>query len=197
MNHAPQSGCRRGVLMTTCQVQVTGPDGSTAQVRALLDTGSSTSYASERLAQRLCLPRREQNAPVDVVGAAQTPLSPRGKVRLSIGRVGSGSKIMMIEALVLRKITTNVPHRPVVMDRRWRHLNGLKLADPGFGVPGGVDLLLGVDVFNRTLLHGRRFGPWGSPSAFKTRFGWVLVGEVQGSRSSPAGTRRQPQPRIS
>ena len=35
-------------------------------------------------------------------------------------------------------------------------------------------------VFSKAVLHGRRFGPKGAPSAFKTCFGWVLNGEVKG-----------------
>ena len=33
-------------------------------------------------------------------------------------------------------------------------------------------------LFSRVVLHGRRFGPSGSPLAFKTQFGWVLAGSV-------------------
>ena len=33
-------------------------------------------------------------------------------------------------------------------------------------------------MFSRVVLHGRRFGPPGAPSAFKTQFGWVLTGTV-------------------
>ena len=33
-------------------------------------------------------------------------------------------------------------------------------------------------MFSRVVLHGRRFGPAGTPSAFKTQFGWVLTGTV-------------------
>ena len=62
--------------------------------------------------------------------------------------------------------------------RDWKHLTRLSLADPDYGTPGVVDVLLGADVFSRVVLHGRRFGTPGSPSAFKTQFGWVLTGTV-------------------
>ena len=54
-------------------------------------------------------------------------------------------------------------------------------------VPKAVDLLLGADVFGRVVLHDRRFGPSGSPSAFKTQFGLILTGttgHTHGSRAS-------------
>ncbi len=62
----------------------------------------------------------------------------------------------------------------------WKHLSGLKLADPGFGKPGKIDILLGADVFADVLLHGRRTGSPGTPTAFETVFGWVLSGKIDG-----------------
>ena len=58
-------------------------------------------------------------------------------------------------------------------------MSNLTLADPEFGVPGSVDILLGADVFSCTVLHGQQFGPSGSPLAIKTTFGWVLAGSVR------------------
>ena len=63
-------------------------------------------------------------------------------------------------------------------DPNWSHLNGLTLADQDFGCPGRIDILLGVDVYVESLLHGRRSGPPGSPVAFETIFGWVLAGRT-------------------
>ena len=81
-----------------------------------------------------------------------------------------------MEAVVLPRITTELPASPVPFDIRWKHFSGLRLADPEFGVPGHVDLLLGIDVFNHVVLHGWRNGPPGSPSSFETQFSWVLSG---------------------
>ena len=41
------------------------------------------------------------------------------------------------------------------------------------------DIFLGVDVFVNVLLHGRWFGPPGSPVVFETEFGWVLAGGTE------------------
>ena len=59
------------------------------------------------------------------------------------------------------------------------HLPNLTFADPEFGVPDRVDILLRVDVFSHTVLHSWRFVPSESPMAIKTTFGWVLVDFVQ------------------
>ena len=50
------------------------------------------------------------------------------------------------------------------------------LADPSFGQPGWIDVLLGVDILVQVLLHGRQIGPPRSPAAFQTELGWVLAG---------------------
>lgn len=40
-------------------------------------------------------------------------------------------------------------------------------------------MLLGIDVFVDVILHGRRSGPPGTPTAFETRLGWVLAGSTE------------------
>ena len=51
---------------------------------------------------------------------------------------------------------------PVSLDTKWKHLDGLQLADPEFGTTGNVDLLLGADIFSHVMFQGQRFGPSGS-----------------------------------
>ena len=41
-----------------------------------------------------------------------------------------------------------------------------------------MDILLGVNVYVESLLHGRQSGSPGSPVAFETIFGWVLPGRT-------------------
>ena len=60
----------------------------------------------------------------------------------------------------------------------WSLLSDINLADPQFGQPGKIDVLLGVDIFVQVMQNGRGTG---SPAAFKTEFGWVLAGEVSSS----------------
>ena len=55
---------------------------------------------------------------------------------------------------------------------------GIPLADLNFSLSGRVDILLGVDIFVEALHQGQRTGMPGSPSAFKTDFGWVLAGKL-------------------
>ena len=48
-------------LLMICRVLVHGPNGSSVESRALLDSASSASFVSERLAQSLRLPAQVDN----------------------------------------------------------------------------------------------------------------------------------------
>ena len=91
---------------------------------------------------------------------------------------------MPVEAVVLPKITTELPVHHIPLDHRWKHLEGLRLADPEFNIPGSIDLLLGADLFGIVMRHGQQVGPRGTPSAFRTAFGWVLAGAVNTEQPS-------------
>ena len=91
---------------------------------------------------------------------------------------------LKVEALVLPNISLELPLQQFAFDPRWKHLRGLNLADPDLGVPGRVDVLIGADVYCRTVLLGQWFSPSGSPMAIKTRFGWVLSGPTLGKCTS-------------
>ena len=75
-------------------------------------------------------------------------------------------------------MTCNLPTHPVVFNREWDYIKGLRLADPEFGKPGKIDVLLGVETFIDIVCHGRRKGCRGSPTAIETTFGWVLASNV-------------------
>ena len=47
-------------------------------------------------------------------------------------------------AIVVPRVTCDLPLHPIPFDLKWTHLNDLPLADPDFGRPGRVDMLLGV-----------------------------------------------------
>ena len=85
---------------------------------------------------------------------------------------------MPVEAVVLPKITTELPVYHISLSHRWKHMEELRLADPEFDIPGSVNLLPGADLFASVMWHDRRVGPRGTLSAFRTAFGWVLAGAV-------------------
>ena len=161
-------------LLMTCRVLVEVPDGSLVNARALLDSASSASFISERLVNSLCLPRLRQNTTVSGV-AGLTHSSLQALTNVTILSPQTNRKFNLT-AIIVPRVTCDLPVHPITPKSNWNHLDNLALADPDFGRPGKIDLLLGVDVFTEALLHGRRVGPPGSPVAFDTAFGWVLAG---------------------
>ena len=84
------------------------------------------------------------------------------------------------------RVTCDLPLQPVHNSSKWNHISDLSLADPDFGTPGRIDLLLGADIYADILLHGWQCGPPGTPTALETRFGWVLTGKTQLAHTQPA-----------
>ena len=173
-------------LLMTCRVLVEAPDGSLVNARALLDSASSASFISERLVNSLCLPRLRQNTRISGV-AGLTHSSLQAITNVTISSPQTTIKFN-VNAIIVPRVTCDLPIQPVTPKSIWSHIDNLSLADPDFGRPGKIDLLLGVDVFTEVLLHGRRVGVPGSPVAFETVFGWVLAGPTSKPTPEPIVT---------
>ena len=165
----------------TCRVSVLAQDGSFVEARALLDNASSASFVSERLVQSLSLPRFNQHVRVSGIGDISQRAPIQSISSFQISPVGPNKRKIGVSAVIVPKVTCDLPLTPVPFQLTWKHISDLPLADPGFGQPGRIDILLGIDMFVDVLRHGRRSGPPGSPTALETEFGWVLCG---GSGSS-------------
>ena len=178
------SGVIPGSLLMTCRVLVQGSDGSKMEARALLDSASSASFVSERLTQSLHLSRFRRN--VRILGVAGLSHdSPTQSFTHFVISPLQADKTISVTAVIVPRVTCDLPTQPVQMrTEEWSHLADLTLADPDFGRPGTVDILLGVDIFAEVVRQGRRMGGPGSPSAFETDFGWVLAGETNAKTNS-------------
>ncbi|XP_064386059.1 uncharacterized protein LOC135334711 [Halichondria panicea] len=165
-------------LLMTCQVLLHSPDGSQVRARGLIDSGSSTSFISEHLAQSLCLPRSTQNIRISGIAGISHGSPLHSIASFKISPVLSPKEQLQVSAIVVPRVTCDLPIQPIHFDSKWKHLSNLQLADPDFGQPNKIDILLGVDVYADVVLQGRRSGPVGTPVAFETKFGWVLAGRV-------------------
>ena len=165
ITHVPQLKKKKLVLLMTCRAKITEPDRSIIQARVFLDPEAACYFVSERLAQQLRLPRRKDNsliAEIDRVNATRT----RDSVSFTLSNVhGTGKQIHVEHAFVLPKVTIDMPASPIDSISQWKHLTGLELADPEYGTPGRVDVLLGADYYGEILPRGRQWGPRGTPYA--------------------------------
>ena len=155
------------------------------QARTLLNSLSPTSFITEHLAQHLGLPHKHRR--VETAGIGGVLHNPSSSTSVSFGVSGichmedarPPHQLWGVEAVVLTKITAPLQAFLVSFDRNWRHLTGVCLVDPDFGIPGPIDILLGVDGFSHIILHGRQKGPSRTLSVLETRFKWVLSGTTQ------------------
>lgn len=162
-------------LLMTCQVGIIAPNGLSTKARALLDSGSSASFVSDRLARSLNLPRSRRSTRIFGIAGLRHGSSSHFVTNFCVTPLNNSKKSFDVSAIIIPQVTHNLPARSV-SGNTWSHLEGLQLADPNFGRPCAIDILFGVDVFVETLLHGRRVGPPGCPMAIETEFGWVLAG---------------------
>ena len=164
----------------TCQVQINAPGGTAIKVRALLDSGSTMSFVSERVVESLGLRRRTQCLTISGIGnmSRKSPLSSVSTFQISFQISTHPRARHTINAIVVPRVTCDLPLQPVCDASKWDHLSNPHQADPNFAIPGKIDLLLGADIYTDVMLHGRRCGPPGTPTAFETQFGWVLMGRT-------------------
>ena len=163
-------------LLMTCRVLIDAPDGSSVEARAILDSASSASFVSERLAQSVCLSRSNQGVRISGIAGLSHNSPSQSVASFNIHGVVAPCKKISVSAIIIPRVTCDLPLHPVPFDMNWKHLSDIQLADPMFGHPGQIDILLGVDIFVQVWLHGQRVGPPGSPVAFETTCGWILAG---------------------
>ena len=70
------------ILLMTCQVRVTSPDAHTTKATQLLDSASSASFITQRLAQHLRLPQRHHGMKIGSIRGVTTQSRSRGMVNL-------------------------------------------------------------------------------------------------------------------
>ena len=177
-------GIKSDLLLMTCRIRVEAADGTYTEARAILDSGSSSSFISERLARTLRLPRSYLSARISgVAGFMHTSTQP--VATFSVCSLHSLGRRFTTTAVIVPRVTCDLPLHPIRSNESWSHLSDLQLADPNFEQPGKIDLLLGVEIFAEVVLQGRRIGSSGSPIAFETHFGWVLAGNTNSCSSTP------------
>ncbi|XP_076278422.1 uncharacterized protein LOC143208163 [Lasioglossum baleicum] len=182
--HAVQTP--QGILLATAKVKLEAPNGRTLMVRALLDSGSESSFLSEWAAQTLRL--RKRAVQVSLTGYQGINVgTARSEVQVSLRSPIEPEFQVMLEALVTTSLVAPTPSKHVA-PKDWPHIRGLPLADPDFAEPAHVDVLLGADVCG-LLLRERKVGPTGTPVAVHTPFGWMLIGPVGEEQSSTRRTR--------
>lgn len=173
----------KGALLATALVSVKSSNGQNFTLKALIDQGSQTTFVTNRVRHLLNLPVTAVEIPIMGIGnniAEKITQSTSFNIQSLVNPDFS----LNIEALAMTTISkVRPPERARLSD--WKHLNGIKLADPTCCTPGKIDILLGAEVFSQIILPGLRRGPANSPIAQNTELGWIISGPV--TESKPIG----------
>lgn len=138
------------------------------------------SFVSERLIQSLRLPRSHQSVWISGIAGLSPKARTHSMTTFRILPVNTSDNSISVTAIVVPRVTCDIPTHPISFGTRWDHLSDIPLADAEFGV---LDVLLSADIFISVLLQGRRDGLPGTPTAIETELGWVLTGSVEKTAS--------------
>ncbi|XP_071653735.1 uncharacterized protein [Temnothorax longispinosus] len=170
------------VLLATAQIIIEGPNGEFTKARALIDQGSEISLITEKIVQRLNLPRRHSFIPLIGIGAEKTRKT-RGIVNFKFKPHFNSEYEGSICAHILPKLTASLPSLRCE-ESAWEHLKNLQFADPKFTVPGSIDVILGADIYSNLIEEGIVKGAVDTPLAQCTKLGWIISGPAGNAPTS-------------
>ncbi|CAG7726311.1 unnamed protein product, partial [Allacma fusca] len=172
------------VLLATAVVEVKDNHGSLQTCRVLLDTGSQASLITASGANKLGLKRKEVHCQVTGIAASGVATA-NSMVSIQISSRVETEFTLTINALVLQKVTGDLPTF-TCNPSGWKHLSGLRLADPLYYKTQAVDALLGADVLPEILRSNIIRGPKTAPTAQETALGWIVYGPTTTTTESKA-----------
>ncbi|XP_046868923.1 uncharacterized protein LOC124461446 [Drosophila willistoni] len=158
LENIPYTGSQ--TLLPTILTSVKDARGKTFTCRALLDTGSTVSLATESFVQRIGMRRTHAKVPVRGLAANRAGVT-RGLVKFRICSCNSDHNIE-VETYILSTLTSALPAQNVDMSStQWKEILKSPLADPSFGTVGAVDVIFGSDqLWKFCTGEQRSFGPY-------------------------------------
>lgn len=161
------------IVLATAMVKVKDFRGESYTARAFLDGGSSVHFMATHLAQILNLKRERVDVTISGVNGIKT--SNNQQVTTIIKSCHSDYEVKA-DFLLTKKIVGHLPQEHI-------SLNGFELppdvllADPAFGTPGKVDLLLGADIFF-AIVNGNKQSISPSLWLYPTELGLIIAGRT-------------------
>ncbi|CAK1579942.1 unnamed protein product [Parnassius mnemosyne] len=154
IHYALESGVHHttNILLATALVRVTAENGRKLQLRALIDLGSEGSSITEKAAQALGLKKHTINGTISGLGNS-TVLHAKHMLTLNLQSEYDKTFNLPVQAYVLKTLTRLLPTNQV--DKKWEHIQDLQLAEPHYGTPSTINLLLGAEVYSNIMLEGQ------------------------------------------
>lgn len=163
------------VVLGTCLVKLTAPNGNSHVFRALLDCASMTDFITERAAQLLGSPRQKSH--LQIAGISQTTTYTRGMLPLTVKTLNDQALANNYKFHVLDNITMDLP-RSNLTSEVVNRARAYVLADPTFHIKSKIDVLIGGNLFPH-LLTGQNYSLGKNmPTIVSTSLGHVVMGEA-------------------
>ncbi|KAK9882472.1 hypothetical protein WA026_021813 [Henosepilachna vigintioctopunctata] len=164
-------------LLATTLLTIRDKNGTDHVLRAVIDSGSQASFIIRNCVNRLQLPISPYRSPVFGLGNVSSNVS-LGVVRCEIKACSATRPSILADAIVLPHICSNLPSMTLKRSI-WKMGTDFPLADPKWYQPGGIDMLIGADIYPSIVLSGILPAVESQPMALQTIFGWTLIGPVQ------------------
>ena len=165
---------KASVYLPLVQVVVNGQ----CQAFALLDTGSTNTFVSESLVEKLNLARHKTRYEMNTISDRGTTCSQM--VSLHLSSVENENELCLDDVFVVRNIPARYPRQEIDVTE-YPYLRGLPLVVAGQDIK--ADIILGMDnahVLRPIDIRCDSTRP-NSPYATRTYFGWSLNGPVGGA----------------
>lgn len=163
------------ILLCTAKVRLSNPQSKeTISVRALLDSGSQSSFITEKVKQRLKLPPQPSNVSIVAIGNNSLNLTPE-RCSLQLHSNTNSFKVSM-HCLVLKTITDKLPK--ISFDTSFLDLSNVELADPNFNESSSIDMLIGSDLFWDLIGSEQQSLGSNKPSLRSSKLGWLIAGPL-------------------
>lgn len=171
-------GTSKSVLLQTAQVTLYNPErpSSTVKVRAVLDTGSQMSYATDIVKKALNL-ELEETQQISIATFGTTAQDPQGYGVIRVGLKLKDGGDTQLRLITVPSICEPLTAQPIALClEKFEHVKQLDLADYSNGQDSlQIDVLIGADYYWE-LVTGCTSRCEGGPVAVHTRLGWVLSG---------------------
>lgn len=169
-------------VLPTALLLVYDASGTPQQCRALLDSGSMATFVTESLVQKLSLHRSHSKISVGGLASSEAGIT-KGKVTCTIASRFSSQNELVVNALILNKITAVVPTSFINLKNDFvEFAKALEFADSSFNEPLPIDMLIGADYFF-DVITGQRLTFANTTFAQHTILSWVMSGKIETFKS--------------
>ena len=169
------------VIMQTALIEAMDGDESTSETtRVLMDTGSSRTYITQDLVEKLKLKTEDKNRLTVFTFGGKKPKEMTSPVVTIVLKSKDGNTLK-VKANVVPKICAQINRHPVHLEDKMKFQRAFRLADtlPTSREVSTIGVLIGSDYYN-DVMTGERKQVQDGLFVLKSKFGWVVSGRTKG-----------------